>query len=102
MTGGSKGTGVPHVGSRGSLGLSGGSASQLLISFLAKTLCLCFAVFLATGVKLPHVLMEVVYGAVSTPYFVAHSVPSLYCFNGMCLVCIVCIHRYTSLMRVGS
>lgn len=55
------------MGSRGSLGLSGGSPSQLLGSFLAKTLCLCFVVFLATGVELPRLVMEIVYGGISIP-----------------------------------
>ena len=60
---GSKGKGIPRVGSQGSLGLSGGSTLELLGSFLAKALCLCIVVFLVTGVELPLVLTELVYGA---------------------------------------
>lgn len=54
---------MPRVGSMGSLALSGGSTPQLLVSFMAKTLCLCLVVFLAAGVELPRILMEIVYGA---------------------------------------
>lgn len=54
---------MPRVGSMGSLALSGGSTLQLLGSFLAKTLCLALVVFLAAGVQLPRLLMEINYGA---------------------------------------
>ena len=58
---------MARVGSLGKLDASGGSAAQLLGRCLAKAVTLGVVVFLTTGVTLPRIALEAVYGVCSDP-----------------------------------